>query len=88
MLCMDLGLKGYRFYDASWKVESLLEPDKHGKHNHHPTVGEDVKELVREHIRSYPSRHCHYSRKDNSERMYLPAELSIARLHQNFLEKP
>ena len=48
-----------------------LEPDKHGKHNNHPTVGEDVKELVREHIRSHPSRHSHYSRKDNSERVYI-----------------
>lgn len=64
-----------------------LEPDRRGKHSSHPAVSEDVKDHVREHIKSYPSRHSHYSRKDNSKRVYLPAELSVARLHRNFLEK-
>ena len=65
-----------------------LEHDRRGKHSNHPNVSEDVKDLVRNIIiRSYPSRHSHYSRNDNSERVYLPAELSIARLHRNFLEK-
>lgn len=31
--------------------------------------------------------YSHYSRKDNSERVYLSAELSIARLYHEFLEK-
>ena len=43
------------------------EPDKQGKHGCHPKVGEDLKQLIREHIKSYPTRHSHYSRKDNSE---------------------
>ena len=68
-------------------VEETVECDKRGKHSNHPVVGEEVREKIREHIRSYPSRYSHYSRKDNAERVYLPAELSIARLYRDFLEK-
>ena len=63
-----------------------MEPDKQGKHDNHPTVGEEIKDLIREHIRSYPIRQSHYSRKDNAGRVYLSSELSIARLYQNFLQ--
>ena len=64
-----------------------LELDRRGKHGNHATVGEEVKERIREHIRSLPARRSHYSRKDNSNRLYLTADLSIARLHHDFLEK-
>lgn len=64
-----------------------LEPDKRGKHSSHCSVAEDVKKLVREHIETFPTRHSHYSRKDNIERVYLPSDLSIARLYRDFLEK-
>ena len=63
-----------------------LEPDKRGKHKNHPSISEDVKKLVREHIESYPTRHSHYSRIDNMERVYLPPDKSIARLHHEFLQ--
>lgn len=53
----------------------------------HCSVAEDVKKLVREHIETFPIRHSHYSRKDNIERVYLPSDLSIARLYCDFLEK-
>ena len=69
------------------KMESgTLEPDRRGKHSNHVKVDENIKELIRDHIKSYPSRQSHYSRKDNSDRVYLPAEFSIARLHREFLE--
>ena len=68
-------------------MEKTVKCDKRGKHSNHPVVGEEVREKIREHIRSYPSRHSHYSRKDNAECVYLPAELSIARLYRDFLEK-
>ena len=64
-----------------------LEPDKHGKHGTHCSVAEDVKKLVREHIETFPSRHSHYCRKDNIERVYLSSDLSIARLYCDSLEK-
>ena len=43
-----------------------LEPDRRGKHDKHVAVGEDLKNLVREHIQSFPARHSHYSRQDNA----------------------
>ena len=36
-----------------------LEPDQRGKHDKHVSVNESVKELIREHIRSFPTRHSH-----------------------------
>ena len=63
-----------------------LEPDQRGRHDKHVSVDESMKELIREHIQSFPTRHSHYSRSDNSGRVYLSLELSIARLHRMFLE--
>ena len=67
--------------------EATIELDKRGKHKNQPQIGEDVRELVREHIRSFPARGSHYSRKDNPGRTYLSPTLSIARLYKDFLEK-
>ena len=61
--------------------------DKRGKHHGHVKVSEAVRDTVREHIRSYPARSSHYSRSDNTGRVYLPPDLSIARLYRDFLEK-
>lgn len=65
-------------------VEEIAECDKRGKHPNHPVVSEEIWEEIQEHIRSYPARHSHYSRKDNAERVCLHAELSIARLLSRF----
>ena len=54
---------------------------------HHQSVGEDTRDKIRAHILSYPTRHSHYSRKDNSHKVYLSPELSITRLHRAFLEQ-
>ena len=67
--------------------ETSIELDKRGKHSNRQRIGEDVCELIRGHIRSFPTRGSHYSREDNSGRTYLSPELSIARLHRDFLEK-
>ena len=71
---------------ASGKAGVSLEPDKRGKHNKHHTVGEDIKDMIRQHIKSFSARHSHYSRQDNAGRIYLAPELSIARLYRMFLE--
>lgn len=62
-MCMDLERRVLRK-----KIEDSggLEPDKRRKNGKHYSVGEDVKELVREHIRSFPARHSHYSCQDNA----------------------
>ncbi len=64
-----------------------IEPDRRGKHSNRHVVSDEVRELVRDHIRSFPARQSHYSRKDNSGRVYLSAELSIVRLYRDFLQK-
>lgn len=61
--------------------------DKRGKHDNHQRVSDEVRNLIREHIRSFPARSSHYSRSDNPDRVYLSPELSIARLYRDFLEK-
>ena len=64
-----------------------VQPDQRGKHGNHQSVGEDTRDKIRAHILSYPTRHSHYSRKDNSHKVYLSPELSITRLHRAFLEQ-
>ena len=61
--------------------------DKRGKHSNHYKIDEDTWQLVWEHILSFRSRSSHYSCQDNSNRFYLSAELSIARMYHDFLEK-
>ena len=64
-----------------------IEPDQRGKHQNRPhKVSDEVRELVREHIKTFPTRNSHYSRKGNYGRVYLSSELSIARLYKNFLQ--
>ena len=46
--------------------ESSIELDNRGKHSNRQTIGDDVRQLIREHISSFPARSSHYSRKDNS----------------------
>ena len=64
---------------------SLINRDKRGKHSNHGHVSDNVRDLIREHIRSFPARSSHYSRSDNSGRVYLSPELSIAWLYHDFL---
>ena len=40
--------------------------DKCGGLDNHPQVSDDVRDLIREHIRSFPARSSHYSPSDNS----------------------
>lgn len=68
-------------------ITCTVEPDQRGKHDNRHVISEDVRDLIRAHIQSFPGRHSHYSRGDNSGRIYLSPELSIARLYQDFLQK-
>jgi len=69
------------------KIESGELKDVHGKHDNHPAVDSEIKDLVLDHIKSLPSRQSHYLRKDNSERTYLSPDLSITRLYHEFFGK-
>ena len=67
--------------------EDAIVWDKRGKHGNHREISDDVRELIRDHILSFPARSSRYSRSDNSERVYLSPELSIGRLYRDFLQK-
>ena len=90
--CTVLGFGQKRLQVLRQKVrcagDSCVEPDKRGKHSNRPQqICDEVRDLVREHISTFPARNSHYFRKDNHGRTYLSPELSIARLYRNFLEK-
>ena len=67
---------------------TVPEPDCRGKHTNRPTkILEELREKIREHIMSSPTRQSHYSRHDNPVRPYLSPDLSIAKMYQMFLAK-
>lgn len=67
---------------------TIPEPDCRGKHTNRPAkISEELREKVREHIMSFPTRQSHYSRHDNPGRLYLSPDLSIAKMYQMFLAK-
>ena len=76
-----------RYKIVSADKQSTIIWDKCGKHTEHQQVSDTVRNLIREHIRSFPTRSSHYSCSDNSGRVYLSLELSIARLYGDFLKK-
>ena len=66
----------------------LLATDGRGKHSNRPhAIQSEVKDGIREHIRSFPKRTSHYSRSDNSKRAYLAENLSISRMYRLYLDK-
>ena len=88
--CQIHGIGKRRAEDLCSKLVSgiLFSGDDHGKHKHRPhAISSDLKDQIREHILSFPSRESHYSRQDNRSQKYLPEGLSIARMYQLFLEK-
>ena len=89
--CAVLGFGPKRLLVLKQKMKSAaevcIELDRRGRHGNRPQkVPEEVRELVRDHIRTFPARNSHYSRKDNHGRTYLSSDLSIARLYKNFLQ--
>ena len=55
--------------------EGNIELDKHGKHSNQQRIADNVCELIRELIHSFPARASHYSLKDNCGCTYLSAQL-------------
>lgn len=62
-------------------------PDKRGKHKNRPHgLTEETTAKVHEHIQSLRGRKSHYSLK-KSDKIYLPAELNITKLHEMYKTK-
>ena len=67
---------------------TIPKPDCQGKHTKRPAkILEELREKIREHIMSFPTRQSHYSRHNNPGRLYLSPDLSIAKMYQMFLAK-
>lgn len=65
----------------------LLEKDTRGKHCNCPNkISNDLVASVDEHIKSFSARESHYSRNEN-KRKYLPADLTVKKMHTLYLEK-
>lgn len=62
--------------------------DRRGTHqNRANKVSMEVTAQVRDHILSFPRYKSHYSRKDNLHKYYLSSLLSIAKMHELYLQK-
>ena len=63
-------------------------PDLQGKHGNRPhAIPEDTIINVENHIRSFPRRKSHYSRKDNLKHYYLSSDLNIKKMHSLYVQK-
>ncbi|KAB0803299.1 hypothetical protein PPYR_00269 [Photinus pyralis] len=68
------------------KDSGAVEEDNRGKHQSRPNkINEDVKEIVREHIKLFPVVPSHYTRK-NTQKLYLEDGLNIQRMYRLYLE--
>ena len=65
-----------------------MTKDGRGKHTNRPhRLTEEVKQMVRQHISSFPAQKSHYSRKKNPGKKYLAEELNVSRMYTFFLEE-
>ena len=80
------GIKTTRLKSKVLQFDKVIQ-DGRGKHGEHLKVANDIKERVRQHIRLFPARESHYSRSNNTHRKYLDASVTVAAMHQKFLEK-
>ena len=83
----SVGKRRIEFLCEKLNAGELQVCDARGTQKNRYTIPNDVKEKVREHIRSFPRRQSHYSRGDNQSREYLPEGLSIAHMHRMYLSK-
>ncbi|EFN87749.1 uncharacterized protein LOC105192506 [Harpegnathos saltator] len=64
----------------------IIGPDQRGRHTPKTKKSEDVKDRVREHIKSFPAERSTDS-KDRSGKCYLDSRLSIAAMHKYYVLK-
>lgn len=62
--------------------------DKRGKHCHRVNkMPQSINVQIDTHIKSFPARESHYSRKDNNDVTYLSPDLSLSKIYNMYLEK-
>ncbi|KAJ8937236.1 hypothetical protein NQ314_011991 [Rhamnusium bicolor] len=63
----------------------IVEADKWGKHNNHYKVDQQIKNEIREHIKSIPRIDSHYCRSHTSKE-YIEGCKTLADLHRDYLK--
>lgn len=66
--------------------DGIIGPDQRGRHTPKTKKSEDVKERVREHIKSFPTEKP-TDPKDHNGRCYLDSNLNIAAMHKFYVLK-
>lgn len=74
-----------QYLQTALKTTGVAPKDKRGGKNYKQLKPEIV-ELVRGHIASFQARQSHYSIKDNRDKVYLPEDLNIKKMHRLFQE--
>lgn len=66
---------------------SISKTDERGTHQNRPkSISAEVKQLVKNHISSFPTSESHYSRSQNPYRRYLSPLLNIKKMYSLYLE--
>ena len=89
-LCSIFGVTPRRvqMIQIKMKQREVNPNDMRGKHTNRPhAISNEVKNLIREHIKSIPAQESHYSRHDNENIKYLSADLNIRSLYELFAIK-
>jgi len=67
-------------------MSPVIEHDQRGKHSNRPhAISSTVIDLIKEHIAMFPTVESHY-RRANSQKEYLEADLSVAKMHRFYLD--
>ena len=62
--------------------------DKRGKHSNPRAMQNDIKKQIHAHIKSFPTMESHYGRAHTAKgRKYLSSYLSVATMHELYLQK-
>ncbi|XP_054284123.1 uncharacterized protein LOC129001018 [Macrosteles quadrilineatus] len=79
--------KKIEYLVRSLKLVGVSPKDKRGKHNNRPhKLTDDEINCVKSHISSFKGRSSHYGLHD-SNKLYLPEELNVVKMHMMFKEK-
>lgn len=62
----------------------MCQVNNRGKHGNHKKINENDKEIIRNHIKMFPSVESHYSRA-HSEKTYLNPDLSISQMYRFYI---
>ncbi|MEM6612842.1 MAG: hypothetical protein AAF652_11440, partial [Cyanobacteria bacterium P01_C01_bin.72] len=81
------GIGTTRFKRLRDKNQTTAPKDKRGRHGKQRKIAENIVKSVKEHIKSFPRRESHYSRKDNLNRVYLHEHLNIKRMWLLYLRE-